>query len=80
MDLHLQKLELIKKLAETEDVSVVKAIQKIFNRKKKDFWEELTPEQREEIEEGEREIERGEYVDFYEFINEHTGEKSNNLK
>lgn len=64
MDLHLQKLELIKKLAETEDVSVVKAIQKIFNRKKKDFWEELTPEQREEIEEGEREIERGEYVTF----------------
>ncbi|MFN3639505.1 MAG: hypothetical protein ACK4UK_01170 [Flavobacterium sp.] len=64
MDLHLEKLELIKKLAETEDVSVVKAIQKIFNRKKKDFWEELTPEQREEIEEGEREIERGEYVTF----------------
>jgi len=64
MNLHLQKLELIKKLAETEDVSVVKAIQKIFNRKKKDFWEELTPEQREEIEEGEREIERGEYVTF----------------
>ena len=64
MDLHLEKLELIKKLAETEDVSVVKAIQKIFNRKKKDFWEELPPEQREEIEEGEREIERGEYVTF----------------
>lgn len=75
MDLHLQKLELIKKLAETEDVSVVKAIQKIFNRKKKDFWEELTPEQREEIEEGEREIERGEYVDFYELINKYTGNK-----
>lgn len=64
MDLHLEKLELIKKLAETEDVSVVKAIQKIFNRKKKDFWEELSPEQREEIEEGEREIERGEFVTF----------------
>lgn len=75
MDLHLEKLELIKKLAETEDVSVVKAIQKIFNRKKKDFWEELTPEQREEIEEGEREIERGEYVDFYELINKYTGNK-----
>ncbi|WP_321539979.1 hypothetical protein [Flavobacterium piscinae] len=47
--------------------------------KRKDFWEELTQEQRDEIEEGEKEIERGEYVDFYEFIKEHRSAKSNNL-
>ena len=30
----------------------------------------MTQEQRDEIEEGEREIERGEYVDFYEIMEE----------
>ena len=62
MDIQLEKLELIKLLAETENPSIIKAVKKIFQKEKKDFWEELTDEQKEVIEEGEREIERGEYV------------------
>ena len=35
-----------------------------LKKKKKDFWEELTEEQKLDIEEGERQIERGEFVEY----------------
>ena len=62
MDIQLEKLALIKLLAETEDAAIIKAVKKIFQKEQKDFWDQLTPEQREAIQEGEREIERGEFV------------------
>lgn len=62
MDIQLKKLELIKKIAETEDLAIIQSIQKIFTKKKKDWWDDLTDVQKEEIEEGERQIERGEFV------------------
>ena len=68
MDIELEKLELIKLLEATNDVTIIASIKKIFNASKKDFWEELTDAQKLEIEEGERQIERGEFVDFDEFI------------
>jgi predicted transcriptional regulator len=68
MDIQFEKSELMKKLEETNDISIIEAIKKIFVSQKKDFWEELTQEQKDEIEEGERQIERGEFVDFEEFI------------
>ena len=71
MDIQLEKLELIKMLAETDDQSIIESVKKIFSSNKKDFWEELSQEQRDEIEESEREYERGEYVNFEEFIKKH---------
>lgn len=68
MNIQLEKLELIKLLAETNDESIIASIKNIFNSKKKDWWDDLTDEQKHEIEEGERQIERGEFVDFEEFI------------
>jgi uncharacterized spore protein YtfJ len=62
MDIQLEKLELIKKLVETEDPTIIDSIKKIFSKKKKDWWDDLTEAQKEEIEEGERQIERGEFV------------------
>ena len=57
-------------LTETNDVSIINAIKNVFKTQKKDFWEELTQEQRDEIKDGEREIERGEFVDFYDLMEE----------
>ncbi|PJJ10549.1 hypothetical protein CLU83_3991 [Flavobacterium sp. 1] len=68
MDIQFEKSELMKKLEKTNDISIIKAIKNIFKSEKKDFWDELTQEQKDEIEEGERQIERGEFVDFEEFI------------
>ncbi len=71
MDIEVEKLELIKLLEATQDVSIVAAIKKIFNASKKDFWEELTQEQRDQIEESEREIERGEYFLYEEVMSKY---------
>ncbi|MCZ8230227.1 hypothetical protein [Flavobacterium sp.] len=71
MDIELEKLELIKLLEATNDVTIVAAIKKIFNASKKDFWEELTQEQRDQIEESEREIDRGEYFLYEEVMSKY---------
>jgi hypothetical protein len=71
MDIQLEKLELIKMLAETNDSDIILSIKKVFATEKKDFWDELSEEQKFEIEESEREYERGEYVNFEEFIKKH---------
>ena len=55
-------------IEETNDSSIIASIKKIFKTEKKDFWDELTDEQKFEIEESDREIERGEYVNFEDFI------------
>ena len=64
MDIELEKLELIKLLEATNDATIIASIKKIFNASKKDFWEELTEAQKLDIAEGERQIERGEFVEY----------------
>jgi len=71
MNIELEKSELIKLLSETNDESIIASIKKIFTAEKKDWWDELTEEQKFEIEESEREYERGEFVNFEEFIKKH---------
>ena len=45
MDIRLEKLELMKMLMETENPSVLQAIRKIFQKEDKDWWDDLTEEQ-----------------------------------
>jgi len=62
MNIELEKSKLMKLLKETNDESIIASIKKIFSTKKKDFWDELTDEQKFEIEESDKEIDRGEFV------------------
>lgn len=62
MNIELEKSALIKLLSETNDESIIASIKKIFNTEKKDWWDDLTEEQKFEIEEGDRQIDRGEFV------------------
>ncbi|QZK99700.1 hypothetical protein K5L04_08260 [Flavobacterium psychrophilum] len=64
MNFQLEKLEIIKMLVETNDSSIIESIKKIFKSEKKDSWEELSDEQKIEIEEGERQIEKGEFFHY----------------
>lgn len=68
MDIQLEKIELIKLLKETENPSVIMAIKEIFKKEKKDWWNELSEEQKGEIELGEKQIEKGEFVTFEEMM------------
>lgn len=62
MNIELEKSKLMKLLEETNDESIIASIKKIFTTQKKDFWDELSEEQKLEIEESDREIDRGEFV------------------
>ena len=42
MNIELEKSELMKLLAETNDESILASNKKIFTTQKKDFWDELT--------------------------------------
>jgi hypothetical protein len=64
MDLNAEKLELIKKIVKTKDVNLLKKIRAVFEDKEKEVWEELTPEQQEEINIAIQNENRGDVVDF----------------
>ncbi|MGF1557226.1 hypothetical protein [Paucihalobacter sp.] len=69
MDIQAEKIQLAKLLLETENPKIIEAIKKIFNRDKAiNFWDELSPEQKSEIEKASMEIENGEVIDYETFM------------
>ena len=68
MDIQLEKKELMKLLKETKNPSVIKGIRKVFQKEKKDWWDELSVDQQNSLNESLEEYERGEFSSFDEFI------------
>ena len=64
MDIQSEKLELIKLLIATNDLAITKAIRAVFEDSKKVLWEQLTPDQQEEINIGIQNENHGDVVDF----------------
>ncbi len=64
MDLNAEKLELIQKIAVAKDVILLKKIKAVFDEAEKEVWEDLTPEQQEEINIAIQNENRGDVVDF----------------
>lgn len=71
MDIQLEKIELVKKLLATEDISVLNSIKKIFEKEEKDWWDDLTEEQQNILNESMEQYERGEFSSFDDFIKPH---------
>jgi TRAP-type C4-dicarboxylate transport system substrate-binding protein len=71
MDIRLEKIELVKKLLATENVSILKSIKELFEKEEKDWWDELTEEQQNILNESMEEYERGEFSSFDDFIKPH---------
>ncbi|WP_291100324.1 MULTISPECIES: hypothetical protein [unclassified Flavobacterium] len=71
MNIELEKLELIKMLVETKDSSIISSIKKIFKAEKKDFWDELSEEQQNILNESLEQYKKGEFTSFEEFIKPH---------
>jgi hypothetical protein len=64
MDIQLEKLEAINMLKETNDPSIIMAVAKLLRKEKKDWWDDLTEAQKEDIAQSELEFERGEFTSF----------------
>lgn len=71
MDIQLEKIELVKKLLATEDMSILNSIKKIFEKEEKDWWDDLTEEQQNFLNESMEQYERGEFSSFDDFIKPH---------
>ena len=68
MDIQLEKKELIKLLQETENPSIIKSIQKIFQKEQKDWWDELSKKKKDILEISLKQADNGEVHDFKVFI------------
>lgn len=73
MDIQLEKQEIIERLLQTSDESIIASIKSLLTKEKKDFWEELTQEQQNEISLSLQEFEEGKVSDFEEFITPYLG-------
>lgn len=72
MDIQTEKLKLIELLVHTNNPSIIERVKKIFQTEEsQDIWEELTNEQKIEIENALKEVGEGQTVSFEEFIEKH---------
>lgn len=71
MNIELEKSKLMKLLEETNDESIIASIKKIFSAEKKDFWDELSSEQQNILNESLEQYEKGEFSSFEKFIKSH---------
>ena len=72
MDIQAEKLKLIELLLHTNNPSIIKRIKSIFQSEEtQDIWEELTVEQKSEIEEALQEVKNDQTVSFTTFLEKH---------
>lgn len=68
MDIQAEKISLAQLLLKTEDVTIIKKVKAIFKKEQKDWWDELTEEQKEAINEGLKDADEGRVVPFESFM------------
>lgn len=69
MNIQAEKIEIMKLILETDNPNILESVKKIFEKEEiPDFWETLTPEQREDILQGIKDIEEGEVLDYEDFM------------
>jgi hypothetical protein len=72
MNIQTEKLELLKRIIDTENPNILAAIKNVFIQDaKEDFWEKLPPYQKEEILQGIQEIKSAAFVDYDDFMKKH---------
>ena len=65
MNIQAEKIVLAKMLLETENPRIIASIKKIFSKENKsDFWNDLSVEQKEEIQKASLEIDNDEVLDY----------------
>ena len=80
MDIHKTKLEIIKQILETDNPKLLEEISIILKKVNKDFRDELTPSQKQEIEKKDTEIINEETSDYETFKSSHKNRKLNFIK
>ena len=72
MNIHAEKLEIMRMILETDNPGILESIKNIFKKEThSDFWETLTENQKNEIKEGIIEADNGEILDYEVFMKKH---------
>ena len=72
MNIQAEKLELMRMILETDNLRILDSIKKVFKKQsRKDFWETIPKNQKEDILNGIEEIENGEILDYDDFMKKH---------
>jgi hypothetical protein len=72
MNIQAEKLELLKLILETDNPSIIASIRAIFKKEKEiDFWDELSPEEKDDILEGIKDADNGDIIKYNDFIKKH---------
>ncbi len=71
MNLQAKKLELVQYILNTEKPSVLEKVEAVFKKEKaEDWWDEISEAEKEEIEKGIAEADRGELIPHEEVMKE----------
>ena len=68
MDLQSSKIELAKMILSIDNIEFIEKLKSFVIRERKDFWSELTLSERNEIENGIRELDNGERIAYNDFL------------
>lgn len=72
MNIQTEKLEILKMVLATDNPGILNSIKKLFKKElNTDFWETLPQNKKDEILLGFEEIEKGETIDYEDFIKKH---------
>jgi hypothetical protein len=64
MNIQTLKLELVKKILDINSPEILNSIHSALTQGDKDFWLDLTDDQKKEIAIGRRQVEKGETIDW----------------
>jgi hypothetical protein len=68
MDIKASKIELVKLILNIENSEFIKKVTDFINNEKADFWNELTAEQKAEIEKGLEELNNGQKSSYEDIL------------
>jgi len=68
MDIKTSKIELVKMILNIESDDFINKISDFIKKEKDDFWNELSPEDRAEIEEGIKQLDNGKKISYAAFL------------
>ena len=70
MDIKARKLELVQNILDTKEEGILEQIKLIFDSSKQDWWDATSHENQKIIEEGMRQLDRGEGISHEEVKNQ----------
>ncbi|MXN90859.1 hypothetical protein GR160_06430 [Flavobacterium sp. Sd200] len=64
MDIQASKIELAKMILDLEDSKLIEKVRKLITKEKRDFYDELTEDQKLEVQYGIEQLDRGERISW----------------